>query len=89
MQLFDSHVEAGQTLSKKEREAYYAALIEFAYYGTEPVGLKGAPLAIFTAIKPTLELSRVRSAARKKGGKNDANKRGTNGKQKSKQNGIK
>ena len=80
MQLFDSHVEAGQTLSKKEREAYYAALIEFAYYGTEPVGLKGAPLAIFTAIKPTLELSHVRSVAGRKGGKTNAKKHKANGK---------
>ncbi len=78
MQLFDSHVEAGQTLSRKEREAYYTALVEFVYYGMEPVGLTGAAAAVFTAIRPTLELSHVRAVSGRKGGKTNAKKHKAN-----------
>lgn len=67
MNLFDSHVEAGQMLGAKDRQAYYAALVEFVAYGKEPQ-LKGAAAAVMTAIMPNLIESRKRSIAGAKGG---------------------
>ena len=67
MNLFDSHVEAGQMLGAKDRQAYYAALVEFVAYGKEPQ-LKGAAAAVMTAIMPNLVESRKRSIAGAKGG---------------------
>lgn len=66
MQIFDSYIEAGQELNLKDKREYYTALIEFIYYGVEP-NLKGAAKAIFTAIRPSLELSKQRSEQGKKG----------------------
>ena len=67
MQIFDSYIDAGQELPRAEREKYYTSLIEFVAYGTEP-RLKGAALAVFTAIRPSLELSKQRAANGSKGG---------------------
>lgn len=67
MNLFDSHVEAGQMLGERDRQAYYAALVEFVAYGKEPQ-LKGAAAAVMTAIMPNLIESRKRSIAGAKGG---------------------
>ncbi|RVU97021.1 hypothetical protein EII22_08800 [Coriobacteriales bacterium OH1046] len=62
MNIFDSHIAAGQQLGKREREQYYTALIEFLAYGIEPkVG--GAALAVITAIRPSLDESRSRRLA--------------------------
>ena len=88
MNLFDSHIDAGQDLPPKERAAYYAALVEFVAYGREPEGLKGAAKAVFTAIRPTLELSRARAAAGKAGGESKQDAKQTV-KQTAKQNGSK
>ncbi|WP_124061656.1 conserved phage C-terminal domain-containing protein [Gordonibacter sp. Marseille-P4307] len=68
MQLFDSHVEAGSAMARGDRERYYAALVEFVFYGAEPE-LEGAPAAVFTAIRPTLEESRRQRLNGKKGGR--------------------
>lgn len=67
MNLFDSHVEAGQMLGERDRQAYYAALVEFVAYGKEPQ-LKGAAAAVMTAIMPNLVESRRRAEAGAKGG---------------------
>lgn len=67
MNLFDSHVEAGQMLGGRDRQAYYAALVEFVAYGKEPQ-LKGAAAAVMTAIMPNLVESRRRAEAGAKGG---------------------
>lgn len=67
MNVFDSYIDAGQELSKRDREAYYTALLEFLAYGKEP-SAKGAALAVFTAIRPSLELSRQRSESGRRGG---------------------
>lgn len=66
MQLFDSYIDAGQKLPQKDKERYYTALVEFAAYGKEPQ-LTGAALAVFTAIQPSIELSRKRSESGQKG----------------------
>ena len=67
MQLMDSHIEAGQDLSDKDKKDYYAAMIEYLYYGREP-SLKGPAKAVFTAIKPILDNSRMRAEAGRNGG---------------------
>ena len=68
MNIFDSYIEAGQKLKPAERKEYYCALIEYLAYGKEPERLKGSSDAIWTAIFPSLELSRKRSESGSKGG---------------------
>lgn len=68
MNLFDSHIEAGQELGRKDRMAYYTAVIEFVAYGREP-DLTGAAKAVFVAIRPSLESSRRCAENGKKGGR--------------------
>ena len=85
MQLMDSHIEAGQDLSAKDKQAYYTALVEYLYYGKEP-DLKGPAKAVFVAIKPTLDNSRARAEAGSKGGSNRQANHEANAKQTAKQN---
>lgn len=66
MQIFDSYIEAGQELSAKDKREYYTALIEYIYYGVEP-NVKGAVAAIFTAIRPSIDLSKTRAEQGRKG----------------------
>lgn len=73
MQLLDSHIEAGQELGEKDKQAYYTALVEYLYYGIEPK-LTGAAKAVFVAIKPTLDNSLARSKAGSKGGSKRSSK---------------
>lgn len=69
MNIFDSYIDAGQDLSIKERKEYYCALVEYLAYGEQPQNLKGATAAIWTAIFPSLELSRKRSKNGAAGGR--------------------
>lgn len=68
MNIFDSYIDAGQKLKQSERKEYYCALVEYLAYGKEPERLKGSSDAIWTAIFPSLELSRKRSESGSKGG---------------------
>ena len=68
MQILDSFIEAGQELSAKDKQAYYAAVIEYLYWGREPK-LKGPANAVFVAIRPSLDNSRARAEAGRNGGK--------------------
>ena len=68
MQIFDSYIEAGHTMSKRDREQYYAALIEYLFYGIEPQ-VRGTALAVITAIRPSLDESRTRIVSGRKGGR--------------------
>ena len=68
MNIFDSYIDAGQKLKPSERKEYYCALVEYLAYGKEPERLKGSSDAIWTAIFPSLELSRKRSESGSKGG---------------------
>lgn len=68
MNVMESHVDAGQDLPPKERQAYYTALVEYLAYGREP-SLSGAAKAVFTAIRPTLDNSRARAEAGRAGGR--------------------
>ena len=88
MQLMDSHIDAGQELSAKDRQAYYAAIVEYLYYGTVPK-LTGAAKAVFVAIRPTLDNSRARAEAGRNGGSKQASKREANDQAKRKQSGSK
>ncbi|MBQ9068582.1 MAG: hypothetical protein IJ131_05885 [Eggerthellaceae bacterium] len=67
MNIFDSYIYAGQQLTPRDKEQYYTALVEFIAYDFEPK-LKGAALAVFTAIRPSLELSKQRANSGRKGG---------------------
>lgn len=67
MNIFDSYIDAGQQLTQRDKEQYYTALVEFIAYDFEPK-LKGAALAVFTAIRPSLELSKQRANSGRKGG---------------------
>lgn len=67
MNIFDSYIDAGQQLNQRDKEQYYTALVEFIAYDFEPK-LKGAALAVFTAIRPSLELSKQRANSGRKGG---------------------
>ena len=69
MEIFDSFVEAGCQMAKKDRGAYYEALIDFIAYGEEPEGLTGAPAAVMCAIMPVLRNSRARAEAGARGGR--------------------
>lgn len=69
MEIFDSFVEAGRQMAKKDRGAYYEALIDFIAYGEEPEGLTGAPAAVMCAIMPVLRNSRARAEAGARGGR--------------------
>ena len=80
MQLMDSHIEAGQELSERERKDFYTALIEYVAYGKEPK-LSGTAKAVFIAIKPVLDNSRVRAEAGRAGGSKPKAKRQANAKQ--------
>lgn len=67
MYIHDSYIEAGRQLPTRERERYYRALVEFVMFDEEPT-LSGASSAIFTAIRPAIELSKKRAKAGSKGG---------------------
>ena len=69
MQVFDSHIDAGQALAAKDKQAYYTALLEYLAYGREPE-LGGAAAAVFVAIRPVLDQTRARSEGGKKGMRN-------------------
>ncbi len=84
MQIFDSYIEAGQELSAKDKREYYTALIEYVFYDIEP-NVKGAVAAIFTAIRPSLDLSKQRADSGRKGGLKPKQTDKQNGKQTSKQ----
>lgn len=66
--IYDSYIEAGQQLGRRDREQFYTAVIEFIAYGVEPT-LRGAAAAVFTAIRPTLEESRRSLVNGRKGGR--------------------
>ena len=71
MQIFDSYIQAGKDLPKSSRKEYYAALVEYLAYGTEPQ-LKGGAKAVMTAIMPSLKISRQNSINGRIGGKRNA-----------------
>lgn len=66
MNVFDSYIEAGSVMPVDDRRCYYTALIEYLYYGKEPEVLEGIALAVWTAVFPSLEISRKRSESGRK-----------------------
>ena len=76
MQIFDSYIDAGQQLPQRDKERFYTALIEFIAYGFEP-NLDGAAAAVFTAIKPSLVISKKRAEAGRRGGNANAKNNGS------------
>jgi hypothetical protein len=67
MNIFDSYIEAGHELDRLARAEFYLALIEYIAYGTEPEFKKAPARAIFTAIRPSLDISKQRSQSGKRG----------------------
>ena len=68
---FRSYYEAAKELPDKQRLAFYDAIILFGIEGTE-TALSGAPKAMFTLVKPTLDKSQARATAGTIGGKSKA-----------------
>jgi uncharacterized phage protein (TIGR02220 family) len=82
--ILDSHIEGAQLYSPRVRGDIYRAIIEYGYFGMEPDWLKGEALGFFIAIKPTLDKSKARANAGRKGGqasKQNASKTQANAKQ--------
>lgn len=74
MNVFDSYIEAGHKLKLSERKDFYCALVEYLYYGTEPDGLKGGADAVWTAVFPSLKVSRAKAESGRKGGSKSPSK---------------
>lgn len=69
MIILDSHIEGAQEFNTSERGKIYRAIIEYVYYNREPDDdLKGASRGFFIAIRPTLDVSKAKAEAGRKGG---------------------
>lgn len=68
MLILDSHIEGAQLYSPKVRGDIYRAIIEYGHYGIEPDWLKGEAKGFFIAIRPTLDHSKAKAEAGRKGG---------------------
>ena len=68
MILLDSIVEAGMELPERERERLWRIVIEYVTTGVEPQG-RGAAMAVFTAVRPSLDNNVARQKAGKSGGR--------------------
>lgn len=62
MNIFDSYIDAGQAMTREDREKYYTAILEYLAYGIEPE-VEGTALAVITAIRPSLDESRNKRVA--------------------------
>lgn len=62
MNIFDSYIDAGQAMTREDREKYYTAILEYLAYGIEPEA-EGTALAVITAIRPSLDESRNKRVA--------------------------
>ena len=60
---YASFFEAVDRLPRSRQLETYRALIDFALNGTEPT-LHGSPAVVFAALRPILEASRGKAAAR-------------------------
>ena len=90
MLILDSHIEGAQLYSPRQRGDIYRAIVEYGYYGIEPDWLKGEARGFFIAIRPTLDKSKARANAGRKGGqssKQNASKTQANSEANAKQNG--
>ena len=72
-------------LSEEEKGQLYKALIEYIFAGTKPE-FKGITRAIFSALLPSLDLSKTRSMSRQNGKKTETNENQNQNKPKSKRN---
>lgn len=72
-------------LSEEEKGQLYKALIEYIFDGRKPE-FKGVTRAIFSALLPSLDLSKVRSQSRQNGKKTETNENQNQIKPKSKRN---
>lgn len=68
MNILESHIEGAHEWPLEERGMIYCAIVEYMYYGTEPDYLSGGLLGYFIAIRPTLDKSRARALAGRRGG---------------------
>lgn len=60
---YSSFYEAVNGLPKSRQLETYRAIVEYALNGTEPM-LTGAPLGVFSAVRPILENARSKAASR-------------------------
>ena len=68
MIILDSIVDAGMELSQRDREKLWRMVIEYVTCGVEP-DETGAAMAVFTAVRPSLDNNVARQEAGKKGGR--------------------
>ena len=84
---FRSYYEALKSLPKKEREPVMMAICSYALDGEEPE-LSGIALAIFSLVKPTIDIGRKRAESGKQGGSKPKAKSKANTKQTERDIGI-
>ena len=82
----DDFWEAASELPRKERDAAIAAMVAYHFGGEEP-SIKGAPKAVFIAVRERIEMSKTRQNSGKQNGSKPASKREANPQANAKQNG--
>ena len=67
MYMNDTHIEAGQAMSPKARQAFYSAIIEYTALGVEPQGLPREAQAAWLIAKKDIDNAAVKAEAGSKG----------------------
>ena len=70
---FSSYYEAVKELPPEIRAEFYDAVIPYAIYGTEPETTNPVVKALFVLVKPSIDVSRTKASAGKKGGEANSN----------------
>ena len=74
MNFYADFYRAGLALPEKERQAFYAAVLDYFFTGAEP-DLKGAVAGMFELVRGRLDISAKNSESGRKGGSNSIGKR--------------
>ena len=74
MNFYADFYRAGLALPEKERQAFYAAVLDYFFTGAEP-DLKGAVAGMFELVRGRLDMSARNSESGRKGGSNSIGKR--------------
>lgn len=74
MNFYADFYKAGLSLQERDRQAFYAAVLDYFFGGVEP-DLKGAVAGMFELVRGRLDLSAKNSESGRKGGANSIGKR--------------
>lgn len=74
MNFYADFYRAGLALPEKERQAFYAAVLDYFFTGSEP-DLKGAVAGMFELVRGRLDMSAKNSESGRRGGSNSMGKR--------------